>query len=435
MRPRLLTHRRTWRTGSRAGAALVALLLAAAALAPSLARARQQEPQASGHLPRKWRHWKFFRWIRVSEVSGSRLVALMVPVEVYTQAEPRLADLRIIDDRANEVPFAEITFPGSTRTTYLPHRALEARYLPGEYTEYVLDLGPSPLPCDFLTLTGSAMNPPALAEIDASNDGLDWRPARTRAAIGVWPNPVLAFPETRARFLRLRIFYRKERFTIQTIAAGKQARIPPDRVPVTALTGPEPSTSSLTTLWRIDLRGTTPVDEADFDTPQPAFSRHASVFTSADGQDWALAGEGVIFRTVRGLTPAERLSVVFPPRRGRYWRIELRNENDPPLTAVRLRLSMTPRRLVFRQEPGRTYRLLYGQSEAPPPQYDLPQTVSEETLRAAPLLASAAHEQTNVDWIDPRPWSEKHGAVLWFATVLAVLILSLAAVRALRQPE
>jgi hypothetical protein len=96
---------------------------------------------------------------------------------------------------------------------------------------------------------------------------------------------------------------------------------------------------------------------------------------------------------------------------------------------------MTPRRLVFRQEPGRTYRLLYGQSEALPPQYDLPQTVSEETLRAAPLLASAAHEQTNLDWIDPRPWSEKHGAVLWFATILAVLILGLAAARALRRPE
>ena len=426
---------RPWRTGPRAAAALVALLLAAAAIAPSLARARQEEPQASGRLPHKWRHWKYFRWIRVSESSEARLVALMVPVEVYTQAEPRLADLRIIDDRGNEVPFAEITFPGSTRTTYLPRRALEARYVPGQYTEYVLDLGPRPLPCDFLALTGSAMNPPALAEIDASNDGRDWRPARTRAAIGVWPNPVLAFPATSARFLRLRIFYRKERFTLQAMAAGKQARIPPDRVPVTTLVEPEPSTTSLTTLWRIDLRGTTPVDEADFDTTQPAFSRHAGIFASADGQYWKLAGEGVIFRTVGGSTPAERLSVAFAPRRGRYWRIELRNENDPPLAGVRLRLSMTPRRLVFRQEPGRTFRLLYGQSEAPSPQYDLPQTVSEETLRAAPLLASVAREQTDVDWIDPRPWSEKHGAVLWLATILAVLILGLAAVRALRAPE
>ena len=54
---------------------------------------------------------------------------------------------------------------------------------------------------------------------------------------------------------------------------------------------------------------------------------------------------------------------------------------------------------------------------------------------AAPLIATASPEQTNANWIDPRPWSEKHSAVLWAATLLAVLILGLAAVRALRQSE
>ncbi len=413
---------------------IVALLVAFAALAPSLARAGQQEPQASGQLPRAWRHWKYFRWIRVSEAPQPRLVALIVPVAVYAQAQPGLVDLRIIDDRGDEVPFAEITFSGSTLTTYLPRGGVEARSVPGQYTDYILNLGPRPQPCNFLALTGSPTNPPALAQIDASDNGRDWRPARVRAAIGDWPNPMLEFPETTASFLRLRIFHQTGRLAMQTMAAGKLERIPPDRAPVTALLAPEASTTSRTTLWQIDLHGAAPVDEADFETSQPAFSRQTSIFSSTNDQDWELAGEGVIFRTVRGSTPAERLSVTFPPRRARYWRVELRNGNDPPLAAVQLRLSMTPRRIVFREEPGRTYLLLYGQSEAPPPQYDLAQSVSEETLRAAPVLANAAAEQTNANWIDPRPWSEKHSAVLWVATILAVLILGFAAVRALREP-
>jgi hypothetical protein len=424
----------TGRTKPRVAAAAVGLL-ALAALAPSLARGIMAQPQASGRLPREWRHWKYFRPIRVAETSEARLVALIVPVNVYTRAEPQLADLRIVDDRGSEIPFAEITFPGSTRTTYLPRRALEARYVPGEFTEYILDLGPRPLPCDFIALTGDATNPPALAQIDASDNGQDWRPARKRAPMGAWPSPILSFPETSARFLRLRIFYRKARFTMRTMIAGRQAKVPPDRAPVTALLDPEPSTTSRTTVWRIDLRAKTPVDEADFESAQPAFSRLARVLASADGQDWKLVREGIVFRTARDSTPTERLSVAFPPHRDRYWRVELQNENDPPLTAVRLRLSMTPRRIVFRQQPGRAYRLLYGQSEAAAPQYDLGQTLSEQTLRAAPVLASAASEHTNVDWIDPRPWSEKHAAVLWIATLLAVLILGLAAVRALRRPE
>jgi Protein of unknown function (DUF3999) len=424
-----------WRTGSAAFAAAVTLLVAVAALAPSLARARQQEPQPSGHLPHEWSHWKYFRRILVTEAPQPRLVALIVPLAVYAQSQPGLADLRIIDDRGNEVPFAEITFSGSTLTTYLPRGGVAASSVPGQYTDYILNLGPRPQPCNFLALTGSPTNPPALAQIDASDNGRDWHPARVRAAIGDWPNPMLEFPETSARFLRLRIFHQTGRLAMQTMSAGKLVRIPPDRAPVTALLAPEPSTTSSTTLWKIDLHGAAPVDEADFETSQPAFSRQITIFSSTDNQDWKLAGEGVIFRTVRGSTPAERLSVSFPPRRARYWRVELRNENDPPLAAIQLRLSMTPRRIVFREEPGRTYRLLYGQSETPAPQYDLAQAVPEEALRAAPLIASAAPEQTNANWIDPRPWSEKHSAVLWLATILAVLILGLAAVRALRQPE
>lgn len=408
-------------------------LLFLAAPAPPFVRAIEAQPQPAGALPSHWHHWKYFRRIRVSESSASRLVALIVPVAVYTRAEPRLADVRIIDDRGREIPFAEITFPGSTRTTYLPRRALQARFVPGQFTEYVLDLGPRSLPCDFLAITGAATHPAALVQIDASDNGRDWRPARKRAAIGKWPNPVLAFPETIARFLRLRIYYREATFTIRTMIAGRQARIPPDRVSVTALLDPEPSTTARTTVWRIDLHGPTPVDEADFETTQPAFSRTAAVFASANGQDWNRAGEGSIFRTARDSTPTERLNVAFPPHRDRYWRVELRNGNDSPLAAVRLRLSMTPRRLVFRQEPGQQYRLLYGQSEAEAPRYDLARTASEQTLRTVPLLASAANEQTNVDWMDPRPWSEKHAAVLWLATLLAVLILGLAAARALRR--
>jgi hypothetical protein len=423
------------RTRSIAAAAVILLLVAAAALGPSLASAGQEEPQAASHLPHEWHHWKYFRHIRVTEDSQSRLVALIVPVPVYAQAEPGLADLRIIDDRGKEVPFAEITFSGTTRATYLPRGGIEARPVPGRYTDYILNLGPRPQPCDFLALTGPATNPPALAQIDASDNGRDWRPARVRAAIGDWPNPILSFPKTTAGFLRLRIFNGKGRFAIQFMAAGRQAKIPPDRTPVTELLAPEPSTTSRTTLWHIDLQGAAPVDEADFETAQPAFARQALIFSSTNDQDWKQAGDGAIYRTVHGTLPAERLSVTFPPRRARFWRVELRNENDPPLAGLRLRLSMTPRRIVFREEPARSYRLLYGQSEAPAPQYDLAQAMSEETLRAAPLIASVAGEQTNADWVDPRPWSEKHSAVLWVATLLAVMILGLAAVRALRQQE
>lgn len=419
----------------RAAATLLALLAAAVALTSLPRRARAAQAEPAGRLPLAWKYWKYFRPLRAPAPSRPRLVALVVPVEVYTRARPHLADLRIIDDRGDEIPFAEITFPGTTRTTYLPRRAIEARYVPGRYTDFILDLGPRSLPCDFLALTGAASNPPALARIDASNNGRDWRLVRRRVAIGARNRSSLGFPETDTRFLRLRIFDRSGRFRIRTMLAGKQGRIPPDRSPVTAPLEPQSSTSSSVTRWRIELAGATPVDEADFETTQAAFSRQAVVFSSPDGKNWNRVGEGIIFRTARGATPDERLNVAFRPRRARYWRVELRNENDPPLAAVRLRLSMAPRRIVFRAEPGRSYRLLYGDSEADASQYDLAKTVSRETLRAAPPVAKTGAERSNAGWVDPRPWSEKHAAVLWVATLLALLLLAWAAWRALRRPQ
>jgi hypothetical protein len=46
--------------------------------------------------------------------------------------------------------------------------------------------------------------------------------------------------------------------------------------------------------------------------------------------------------------------------------------------------------------------------------------------------ATLGAEDVNSAWVDPSPWTERHGAVLWVALVLAVIILGAVAVRTLR---
>lgn len=420
----------------------VLVLFAGAALLSTHVRAQAGAAEASGRLPREWRHWKYFRAIRLPETSAPRLVALLVPRRVYARADDGLADLRIIDENGNEVPYTRITFSGASRTTFLPSHKFESHYVAGRYTDFVIDLGPRPVHCNFLsvTATATAANLAVLAEIDSSDDGIHWPEVRKSAAlfgseaVSVSRNPVLHFPETTARFLRLRIFYPKGKFSIRTMAAGNLQRTPADRIAITQSLPPSASSTRSTTMWNITLDAAIPADQADFETTQTEFSRRALIFTSQHGGRWNRAGLGMISRVVRDGERESTLSVGFPAVRSRLWRVELENESDPPLAGVKLRLSMMPQRIIFRQRPGRAYLLLYGQSEASQPSYDLAETVPENDLRAAPLVASVEAEQTNLAWVDPRPWTEKHASVLWLATIVAVLILGLAAVRAIRRP-
>lgn len=429
------------RTSRKAGVSVL-FALAAVALFGMTVHARAGQASSPVRLQHRWRYWKYVREIRLPASNSPRLVALLVPPAVYARTEDHLDDLRIIDGLGDDVPYAKIMSAGSSSTTFLPSYRLESRYDAGSYTDFLLDLGPHPGPCNFLSVSAPARaaNLAVLAEIDASNDGRHWHQIRKSAALfgsqatSNSPNPVLHFPTTTARYLLLRVFYGKGKFPLHAVAAGYQLETPADRAWVTGWLAPSASSTAETTVWQISLEGPIPADEVDFYTTQPEFSRQVNIFARENGEEWALVGDGTVLLVRRHGRVEKRTSVGFPSVRSRLWRVRLQNESDPPLSNVKLRLSMTPQRIVFRQEPGRHYRLLYGESEARPSQYDLAQTATGAGLRAAPLVASLGPEHTNADWVDPRPWTEKHASVLWVATILAALILGLAALRAARRP-
>ena len=91
----------------------------------------------------------------------------------------------------------------------------------------------------------------------------------------------------------------------------------------------------------------------------------------------------------------------------------------------------TPRRLIFRQEPGRSYRVLYGNSRIAAPQYDLSRVIRREELKAA-TIASIGNEEKNPRYASPEPWSERHPFILWTALGITVLVLAGLAIRSLK---
>ena len=129
--------------------------------------------------------------------------------------------------------------------------------------------------------------------------------------------------------------------------------------------------------------------------------------------------------------PRAALNVRGPEKSAAYWKITVHNRNDAPLIDLHPILQTVPRRVVFRSEPGRTYRLVYGNQRATRPQYEMERLVDASALDAA-AVARLGDAQRNASYADPAPWTERHPIVLWGALGIALGVLGFLAVRTLR---
>ncbi|HEV2489581.1 MAG TPA: DUF3999 family protein [Candidatus Acidoferrales bacterium] len=419
-------------TARGAIAALLSAAIVLVILAPRIAA------QNASSLPGAWTHWKYFRAIHLDDTPTERLVSVVVPQEVYARSANRLADLRVTDDRGAEAPYLLEARYGNQQTVELNCRLMESSFVPQKYSQVICDAGEGAGFHNGIRIQTPEQNFMAWAEVAVSDDARQWRIVDERSPIYEFPERnlggenTLHYGDTNARYVRLRVFLSVHKFPVSSIAVLHNASKEKESVLVRATFTPSTLKISGQIVWEANLGATlVPVDEVRIETTQPEFSRRASVDASNDGENWYECGSGDVYRFRQGTTQKESLRMHFYEQWAPHLRVHIVNGSDPPLEALRVTLYMTPRRIVFRQEPGGKYSLLYGQSEAKAPVYDISQTLSAEQARAALPVSSVGPEEINSAWSDPRPWTDRHESVLWIAAILAALLLGVVALRSL----
>ena len=434
-------------------------------------------------LPSAWANWKYSRIIDLPSAlpAGSpsaqadRLVKLRLPAEIFAHAQPDLADLRVIDDRGAQTPYLLRIASGQTRTAIVPSSRLESSYAPGQYTQIILDAGPRAPFYNSLELAAPLQNFAAWARVEASDDARVWR------QLGA-PEPIyrfaqkpeaseltLHFSPTNARYLRLRIFYKASKFQVESVTIRHTVSIPREDVTVATISSASAAQQNGKTVFHADLGYALPLDSVRIATSIPSFDRTVEIYSSKDDQHWNLTGSGSIFNfsSPLPLSPADaaapsdadsasdadasapaldasakvrggvahyvRLACNFGAQPARYWRVEIANGNDAPLPNASAQLSLAARDVFFRQQSGRSYTLVYGQSQLhAAPQYDLAQTLTDAQMNSAFAAWAIGPERINSAWVDPRPWTERHSVVLWLAVILAALALTFLALQSLK---
>jgi Protein of unknown function (DUF3999) len=395
---------------------------------------------ADGPLPASWKFWRYSRAIEVPVTAATRLVSVVLRQDVFPRAQENLADLRVIDDQGTETSWSLLLREGSKKSVNRNIRLRENSYLPGQYTQALLDLGESPAFHNAVEIETTEPNYIEWVQVAASDDAHQWRIVQHRAPIFHFQKDnqqgtrVVHYSENNARYLRLQIYETERQFPVTGAQVLDEVVEPPERVAIAATMTEDSPGPAGTTTWTFDL-GTPNLapEEVRFTAGPTEFSRAVDIENSQDKKGWEPSGYGEIYRFRQGESTREELAIVmYQNRKTRYWRVIVRNGNDTPVTGATPTLYMTPRHVVFEQQSGRNYRLLYGQSQASEAQYDLARRVSRKQMEAA-VTAVLGPEAVNTDWADPRPWTEKYDVVLWLALGIAVVLLGFSALRSLRR--
>lgn len=396
----------------------------------------------AAELPTAWRHWRYFRAITDLSVTVRSPTEILLPWEAFSHSEARGADFRIIDDRGQEVPFeiaADQGEPGKRQV--LSAKLIENSFVPGQFTQVIADFGERPPAFNQVRIETPESDFILWVEVALSDNARLWRVVNPRAPIsrfhsrsieGAQTIPVEGLP---ARYVRLRLAQGTEQFPVTAVeGVFTGASREPERTGLPVKMSMEASADSTETRWRVACGSPNlPISEIVFSTDQPEFYRAVRVQTSDDGEQWNSRASGTIYRYREGDRLKEQLRVVFPEFSGaRYWRVEVVNGNDPPLGGVAAELRGVPRRMRFLAQPGRTYRLLYGNLAAKSPQYDVGHLFAGMPAKPAYAVASLGNEEVNTAYADPRPFTERHPVVLWVALAIAIAVLGFAALRALR---
>jgi uncharacterized protein DUF3999 len=395
-------------------------------------------------LPPAWRSWHYSR--SLAPPHAGILNYTIIDRDAFAHSESRLGDLRIIDDLGNEQPFElRNSFAPPPQPVSFPATLRENSFVPGQFTQVVLDLGPRASFHSSLRVQTPESDFINWLEVAASDDAHLWRTVQPRAPISRFRrenlegSQTIRYSENNARYLRLRIQEPSGQFPVTGVdvfAWQGVEKEEPAAIPLIALLPPDAAGTPLQTQWTVDLQSAAiPLAELNFETDQREFYRAVRILTSADSKEWQPAGGGEIYRySVAGRTE-ESLRVSSSELGGsRFWRVEILNGNDVSLSSVRISLTMSRRFALFRPRESRAYRLIYGNARAAAPQYDF-----ARTLRIQPkemiLGLSLGPEEPTTNYDDPRPFTERHPNLLWFALGLAIVLLGYAAIRAMRTPD
>lgn len=341
-------------------------------------------------------------------VTAPGLVKIAVPAATFDNAQPGLADLRLVDAHGQEAAYL-LDYDLSYRGQPMPFESAKAirprsfsSATVNDTTQLVIETGTADLPESVILETAAAYFLKA-AHVEISTDGQVWE--SVGPAVPVFrqfgaEQLRLALPRKPAAFARVTLDdFRSRRiaFTGASLLPAPVRAAPPALGPVGAtITGRDEFAGETVLTVMLDGRHV-PLAEFSLGVKDPLFMRRVTIAIrelQGDIPGERPVGAGTIYRVALDGAPAQaQLSVPLdfcPPTRELL--VHIHNGDSPPLTLDGVEARQHPVNLLFLAPAAGNYTLLSGNAQAATPRYDLAAFAGEMHTATATAVVPGALE-------------------------------------------
>jgi hypothetical protein len=361
----------------------------------------------------------------------------VVDEEIWSHARPDVADLRLYDGET-QAQYALSEQRGGASSQEASTRILNLGSVNGR-TEFDLDMGQIS-EYDRVRLNLEAKDFVATAWVAGSNElgvqSATQLPLSTlydfsREQLG--SSSLLKLPPSSFRYLHVKL---GAGISPQQVKGATVYNLQETKALWTSVGAcGAPSQTARTTVIVCNSPLRVPVDRVRFQVdPGKVNFRRAVVLSDASDHQDGSSGEITRVRLNRGgtIVVSEEMDVPIGGQSSGQLKIIVDNGDNPPLAIAGVQLLSVERRIYFDPQGKSMLKLYSGDSKLQAPVYDYARFFKADPAAARAELSPGAHNEAYNGRPDDRPWSERHGAILWLAMLLAVAVLAALAIRGLK---
>jgi hypothetical protein len=340
------------------------------------------------------------------------------------------ADIRVVTDRGEEIPWQIVARRPEKRIDELPARMGNLSHSRAGETWLELLLEKRQIHANAVEILTPDADFSRQVQVLGSHDGNSWNSIRQDGVI---------FDVGRGEKLRsTRVTFPPSRFPHLALKIANGA------APPLAITGVKVLQESISRGETYSIQGKTgnqemlaasressvvvrmstvfPLDRLLISTADHNFQRSVEVQVKRDGVHWECWAQGTIFNFDTPTIHESHLSIDMPEVATGEFRLVFRNLDSPPLSVTGVIGQGYRRLLIFKQVADRKLYLFWGNPLAQPPRYDLAALVAREKLDDLPM-ADLGQPRPNVRFAGNSarlPFTERYKHLLSAIVVIVI---------------
>jgi hypothetical protein len=411
-------------------------------------------------------NWLYKAEIKTRPITGQGVTEFRLTPEIFDSAQRSLADLRIIADKSEEMPYAMRTPVSRVYNSPVYASLINKSYKPGEESSVTADFHTSDMVKNRIVVRTSGKNYRRRVRVEASDDNLHWKVIRDGAYIFNIPRDnnrgfsvtfnEVGFPDNNQRYLRITVFNDSddpEKVEIISVNAFRRVFHKEETIDVPIVKTDVTQDEDYTEI-ELDLGfKNMPLEYLNLDFHDDNFFRSVTIkgrnseirtikskIEDAEYYErevevpWKRLNSTAISRFSSEESREDSTSISLHGQKYRYLLVRIHNRDDKPLLFNHAKVTRSATYVTFTPKHKAQYELYFGNPKARRPKYDFSHYHAKlrkkgvNLAELGPLESNPLYGKKD----EAAPWSEKNKWLLWMALLMMIAALGVLVYRVIK---